>query len=104
MRKDFIIEPIQVYESLFLGADVILLIASILEEEKLKDLLKLVHSLGLEAIVEVHSLEDLEKILGTPAEIIGINNRNLQDFSVDLKTTEKIVKELQGKSLEIIIT
>ena len=99
MRKDFIIEPIQVYESLFLGADVILLIASILEEEKLKDLLKLVHSLGLEAIVEVHSLEDLEKILGTPAEIIGINNRNLQDFSVDLKTTEKIVKELQGKKL-----
>ncbi|HHU92730.1 MAG TPA: indole-3-glycerol phosphate synthase TrpC [Halanaerobiaceae bacterium] len=99
LRKDFIIEPIQVYESLFLGADVILLIASILEEEKLKDLLKLVHSLGLEAIVEVHSLEDLEKILGTPAEIIGINNRNLQDFSVDLKTTEKIVKELQGKKL-----
>ena len=99
LRKDFIIEPVQVYESLFLGADVILLIASILEEGKLKDLLNLAHGLGLEAIVEVHTLEDLEKALGTPAEIIGINNRNLQDFSIDLKTTERIIQELERQKL-----
>lgn len=99
LRKDFIIEPVQVYESLFLGADVILLIASILEEIMLKELLNLAHGLGLEAIVEVHTLEDLEKALAIPVEIIGINNRNLNDFSIDLGTTERIIQELERRKL-----
>ncbi|MFI5359713.1 MAG: indole-3-glycerol phosphate synthase TrpC [Halanaerobiales bacterium] len=99
LRKDFIIEPVQVYESLFLGADVILLIASILEEGKLRDLYNLAHGLGLEVIVEVHTLEDLKKAMKTSAEIIGINNRNLHDFSIDLKTTERILQELEKQKL-----
>lgn len=94
LRKDFIIDSIQVYESFFIGADVILLIASILEEELLKDLLDLTYSLGLEAIVEVHNEKELEKAIKVRAKIIGINNRDLKKFTVDLNNTAKILKEL----------
>lgn len=95
LRKDFIIDPIQVYESFFLGADVILLIAAVLDQDELNKLLAVTRQLGLEAIVEVHNQTELERVLMTSAEIIGINNRNLKDFSVSLKTTEKLVEKLQ---------
>lgn len=94
LRKDFIIDPIQVYESFFLGADIILLIAAVLDQDKLNKLLALTQQLGLEAIVEVHNQPELERALMTSAEIIGINNRNLKDFSVSLKTTERILRQL----------
>lgn len=100
LRKDFIIDPLQVYESFFLGADVILLIAAILEEVKLRNLLDTVHSLGMEALVEVHNLNDLKKALTSGARIIGINNRDLQDFTVELSTTERIVNELVRMNLK----
>ena len=95
LRKEFIIDPLQIYESFFIGADVVLLIAAILSEQKLKIFLALCRELKLEAIVEVHSLQELKRVLKTEAEIIGINNRDLNDFSVDLKTTAELSAELE---------
>jgi len=99
LRKDFIIDPIQVYESFFIGADVILLISTILSKAELKELVKITHSLGMEALVEVHNLDDLNKVIESRAEIIGINNRNLNDFTVSLENTAKIVRELESQRL-----
>ena len=95
LRKEFIIDPLQIYESFFIGADVVLLIAAILSEQKLENFLALCRELKLEAIVEVHSLQELKRVLKTEAEIIGINNRDLNDFSVDLKTTAELSAELE---------
>jgi len=97
LRKDFIIDAVQIYQSLFLGADVILLIASILSQKELREFLHLTEDLGMEALVEVHNLEDLEKVLNTDTQILGINNRDLNDFYVDIKNTEKILDELEKK-------
>ena len=87
LRKDFIIDDIQVKESFLWGADAILLIARILSSEKLKRLLTLCQDFGLAALTEVHDRDDLEKSIESGAEIIGINNRNLDTFEVDLNTT-----------------
>ncbi|MGM0500635.1 MAG: indole-3-glycerol phosphate synthase TrpC [Bacillota bacterium] len=95
LRKEFIIDPLQIYESFFIGADVILLIAAILDDQQLESFLSLCRELKLEAIVEVHNLEELKRVLKTKAEIIGINNRDLNDFSVDLKTTAELSTELE---------
>lgn len=92
LRKDFIFDPYQVYEARVYGADALLLIAVILEEDKLKELLNLTYELGMEALVEVHTEDDLKKALDANAGIIGINNRNLDTLKVDLKTTEELAK------------
>ena len=94
LRKDFIVAEVQVYESLFLGADAILLIAAVLPKAELKSLLKLSRSLGLEAIVEVHTEEELKAVLDLEPLLLGINNRNLDNFSVDLRTTERLLDRL----------
>ncbi|MCC3144248.1 indole-3-glycerol phosphate synthase TrpC [Halanaerobium sp. Z-7514] len=98
LRKEFIIDPIQVYQSFFIGADVILLIAAVLDLEQLKELLATAEKLKLEVIVEVHNEAELDMVLNTEAEIIGINNRNLNNFEVDLNTTAKLLKLLQEKT------
>jgi len=85
--KDFIIDPVQVFAARNAGADALLLIASVLEQDSLVNLLKTARSLGMECLVEVHNEEELIRVLATDARIIGINNRNLQTFEVDLKTT-----------------
>jgi indole-3-glycerol phosphate synthase len=87
LRKDFIIDPYQIYETPLIGGDALLLIAGILESARLQDYIGLARSLGLYPLVEVHSLEELEKSLAAGAEIIGINNRDLKTFAVDLKTS-----------------
>ncbi len=94
LRKDFIVAEVQVYESLFLGADALLLIAAVLGKARLKTLLKLTRSLGLEAIVEVHTEDELLSVLDLKPTLLGINNRNLDDFSVDLRTTERLLNRL----------
>lgn len=94
LRKDFIIDPVQVYESFYLKANIILLIAAILEKKDLINLIEICNNLGIEALIEVHNNHDLEKVLETEARIIGINNRNLKNFNVDLKNTEKIITRL----------
>ncbi len=90
LRKDFILEPYQVYQSRAYGADCILLIAAVLEKEELKELVFLSHSLGMKCLVEVHCEDELGVALESDTEIIGINNRNLNTFAVDLITTKRL--------------
>ena len=97
LRKDFLLHPLEMYESYLLGADAVLLIAAILEDRVLREMLQAAENLGLECLVEVHSSEELARVLDTSAEIIGINNRDLRDFSVSLKTTEKLLEELHRR-------
>lgn len=87
LRKDFIIDPYQVYEARALGADAVLLIVRILTPDQLKQLLYLTWSLGMDALVEVHDRRDLEIAQQTSAEFIGINNRNLVTFETSVETT-----------------
>lgn len=87
LRKDFICDPYQVYEARAAGADCILLIAAYLEAHALRDLHELARSMGLDALVEVHSREELEAALLCEPRLVGINNRDLRDFSVRLETT-----------------
>jgi indole-3-glycerol phosphate synthase len=82
LRKDFILEPIQVYETAALGADALLLIVSLLDLGKLRALLLLARSLGLEALVEVHTAAEMETALKVGANLIGINSRNLHTFEM----------------------
>lgn len=87
LRKEFIIDRIQVAESCFLGADAVLLIAAALSRDALEDLIAFSGSLGMAAITEVHDREELEKAKDCKAEIIGINNRNLKTFEVSVDNT-----------------
>ncbi len=90
LRKDFIFEPYQVYEARAYGADALLLIVAILKEQELVNLLSLSHELGMKCLVEVHHEKEVEVALRCGARIIGINNRDLNTFVVDLTTTEKL--------------
>ena len=86
LRKDFILEPYQVYEARAFGADAVLLIAAVLGDGVLGELLVLVQELGMAALVEVHDQAELERVLFLEPRVVGINNRDLRDFSVDLDT------------------
>jgi indole-3-glycerol phosphate synthase len=90
LRKDFIFDEYQVYESAAYGADAVLLITAILEKQKLKSLISLCKELCLSALVEVHNEEELLAAMQSFAEIIGINNRNLDDFKTDIDTTRRL--------------
>lgn len=90
LRKDFIIDPIQIEEAKAFGADLVLLISTILEYEELLELIKYTKKLNLSSLVEVHDEEDLEKALKAGAEIIGINNRNLSTFKIDINQSIKL--------------
>jgi indole-3-glycerol phosphate synthase len=90
LRKDFIFDPYQVYESRAYGADALLLIAATLSQGQLKELVSLSHSLGLRCLVEVHNGDEVEKAVLSEAEIIGINNRDLNTFVVDINTTRRL--------------
>jgi indole-3-glycerol phosphate synthase len=91
LRKDFIFDEYQVYESRAYGADAILLIAAILEQERLTGLMALAKELGMSVLVEVHDEKELERVLDTDARVIGINNRDLKTFKTDLNTTVRLV-------------
>lgn len=90
LRKDFIFDPYQIYESRAAGADAILLIVSVLEGNELPKLLRLAYDLGLEALVEVHSEQELARAVDAEARIIGINNRDLRTFKVDLENSGRL--------------
>ena len=94
LRKDFIFEEYQIYESKYLGADAVLLIATILEKEVLKQLVDISMSLNIEPLVEAHNEEDIEKTLGTKAKVIGINNRDLKTFETDIKVTQRLISSV----------
>ncbi|MGK7921394.1 MAG: indole-3-glycerol phosphate synthase TrpC [Trichodesmium sp.] len=98
--KDFLIYPYQIYLARVSGADAVLLIAAILSDQDLKYFIKIVNALGMTALVEVHTLEELDRVLQIDGvKLVGINNRNLTDFSVDLQTTCKLM-EARNKELE----
>ncbi len=90
LRKDFLFHPYQIYESRAFGADAVLLIVAILTDKELQDLLSLTYELEMHCLVEVHDRDELERAVQSAAKIIGINNRNLHTFAVDITTTERL--------------
>lgn len=100
IRKDFIVDGFQVYESYVNGADVVLLIAFLLRE-KTKKFVEKIHELEMEALVEIHNEEDLKFALDSEAKLIGINNRNLETLEVDISTTERCVSKIPKDRIKI---
>lgn len=101
LRKDFIISEYQVYESCAMGADCILLIAACLSHASLLQLTRLAYDLGMDVLVEVHSLAELDKVAGLPVRMVGINNRDLHTFKVDLSITQELVPQIPSEILTI---
>jgi indole-3-glycerol phosphate synthase len=100
LRKDFTIDPYQVYEARAIGADAILLIVACLELNQMKDLEACAHELGLDVLVEVHNAPELEQALELKTSLLGINNRNLKTFEVTLQTTLSLLSMIpSGKTL-----
>jgi indole-3-glycerol phosphate synthase len=99
LRKDFTIDELQVYEAAAKGADAILLIVAILDDARLRSFQQLAGALRLAALVEVHDDQELDRALAAGAPIIGINNRDLKDFTVDLATTERLAARIPAGTL-----
>ncbi len=101
LRKEFIISSYQVYESAASGADAILLIAGILEKDKLCALLRLCRELGMDALVEIHNPEDIESAAYAGARLIGINNRNLKSFKTDINNAMNLSRMLDPRQIAV---
>ena len=100
LRKDFIIDEYQIYEARMLGADAVLLIARILSPRQLMEFLYLTWGLGMDALVEVHDEVDLKMALDTPAEFIGVNNRNLTTFTTSIENTMALLPKIgEGRTI-----
>ena len=97
LRKDFIIDQYQIYQSKIYGADCILLIVSVLSDEQLKEYKQLADELNLDVLVEIHNENEMERILPLDFSLIGINNRNLTTFEVNLETTKNLSMRLGDK-------
>jgi len=93
LRKDFVIDPYQVYEARVLGADCILLIVAALDDAMLLELLQLAGHLQMDALVEVHDVQEMERALAIPASLVGVNNRDLRTFETSLETTLELMKD-----------
>lgn len=94
LRKDFVIDPYQIYEARAIGADAVLLIAALLDGKTLREFCGLARSLGLACLMEAHSEEELDRVVGAGGTLIGINNRNLKTFRVDLNTTARLAAKI----------
>ena len=101
LRKDFIVHELQVYESVVAGADAILLIVASLDDATLRALYDKAKACQLDVLVEVHDLPEMERALELGADMIGINNRNLKTFEVDLATTEALAEEIPSDAVAI---
>jgi indole-3-glycerol phosphate synthase len=101
LRKDFIIDPWQVWETRAAGADSFLLIAAVLQDGELRELIELGHQLGMEPLVEVHSRAELDRVLAAGARIVGVNNRDLRDFQVRLETSLELVEAIPGECVAV---
>ena len=101
LRKEFIISEYQIVESKSIGADAILLIASILNKEDIKNYSSLAKSLGLEVLLEIHSIDELNKISNTDVDIIGINNRNLDTLDIDIKNSIDMFEKIPSEFIKI---
>ncbi len=103
LRKDFIVDAYEIYESKALGADAVLLIGEALEEKELKDMLSIAkEEIDIDVLLEIHSLKTYEKIAGLTGFVLGINNRDLRSLKVDIATANKLLEELP-KDLPVII-
>ena len=102
LRKDFLFEPYQLYESKFFGADAVLLIAEILKEGRLSEFLSLAKRLELDCLVEVNNLEDMEYALGEGAEIIGLNNRNLHTLEINNKLAPDLIRRVPSDKVVVV--
>lgn len=94
LRKDFIVDEYQILESRALGADAVLLIASVLDDKQLLDYTIMSHDLGMDVLVEVHDLAEFDRAMKLPIKILGVNNRSLKDFSISMETVKTIKKQL----------
>ena len=101
LRKDFIVDEYQIYESKLIGADCILLIASILNDEELKNFSEIAERLKLDYIIEVHDEEELQRAQHFSNAIIGVNNRNLKTFDVDINNSVELKKIFEGENIFI---
>ena len=101
LRKDFIIDPVQIQEAILYGADAILLIAAILDTLQLKDYRQMAEELAMDVLVEVHDESELASALEAESRLIGINNRNLNNFTVDLETTFRL-KRLIPETIPVV--
>ena len=101
LRKDFIVDAYQLYEARVLGADCVLLIAAALDDAQLSEYAFIADELGMDVLVEVHDLDELERALPIPARLLGINNRNLKTFEVSLQTTLGLLPEVPTDKLLI---
>lgn len=101
LRKDFMIDEYQVLEAKAWGADIILLIAAILTPEEIRNLASQAKSLGLNVLLEVHNLEELERSIDPNLDAIGVNNRNLADFSVSVETSFKLAEHIPAEFMKI---
>lgn len=101
LRKDFIFEEYQIFESAALGADAVLLIAAILSPKRLHKLLEISHNMGMTCLVEVHDKNDMEKALQSGALVIGINNRDLNTSKIDIETTRRLRPLVPGGKIVV---
>lgn len=92
LRKEFVIDPYQVYQARAAGADALLLIVMALADAQLRDFIQLIAELGMTALVEVHDEQELARALAAGARVVGVNNRNLKTFAVDLATTQRVAR------------
>lgn len=99
LRKDFMIDEYQLYEAKLMGADCILLIASILNDEQLKGFVMLAESLKLDYLIEVHDIDELRRVECFKNAIIGVNNRNLKTFDVDINNSINLKKQFKGENI-----
>lgn len=101
IMKDFVVDPIQPYIAVAAGADALLLLASVLETDQIREFLEQLDSLGRDALVEVHDERELEKAVEAGASIIGVNNRDLRSFDVDLATAERLSRLMPPDTLMV---
>ena len=101
LRKDFVFDPYQVYEARAVGADAILLIAAILKDKVMRELYLLINDLGMSALVEVHNADEVNRVLKLSPQIVGINNRDLNTFEVNLGTSENLIPQLPGSVVKV---
>ncbi len=101
LRKDFIVDPYQIYEAKVWGADAILLIAAALSSEQYRNLYKLAKELGLYVLTEIHDIDELDMVLHEGAEVIGVNSRDLKTFKTDLDTTRALIQEIPDSIVKV---
>ncbi|CEK11133.1 indole-3-glycerol phosphate synthase TrpC [Legionella hackeliae] len=101
LRKDFIIDPYQIYESRFLGADCILLIVAMLDDYQLKDYCQLAQALNMAVLVESHTHQELQRALALPTPLMGVNNRSLHSFTTDIGTSIELARSLPADKMLI---